>query len=61
MSVNSRRQALKLCLDTMIIVIVQIGNQFLLKMFHRIEGLKIKQFALQQAEEIFHETIPTFV
>ena len=34
LSVNGRRQALKLCLDFVIVVIVQIFDQFLIEVFH---------------------------
>ena len=51
---NSRRQALKLCLDTTVVVVIQIVNQFLFEVCHRIEILEIEQLALQQTEEIFY-------
>lgn len=54
---KSRQQALKLFLDTMVIVIVQIGNPFSPKVFHRIKFLQIKKFALEQTEEIFYDGI----
>ena len=57
MSVNSRRQALKLCFDTTVVVVIQVVNELLLEVFHRFEVLKIEQFALQQSEEIFHHSI----
>gem|GEM_PF-6970242 len=41
LSVKSRRQALSLCLDAMIVVVVQILNPFLLKMFHGFKFLCI--------------------
>ncbi len=50
---NSRRQALKFCLDAMVVVVIQIEYQFLLEVFHKIEILKIEQFALEQTEEFF--------
>ena len=57
MSVNSRRQALKFCFDTMVVVVIQVGDEFLLEVFHRAEVLKIEQFTLQQSEEIFYHSI----
>ena len=57
MSVNSRRQALKFCLNATIVVVIQVGDEFLLEMFHRVEVVKIEQFTLQQSEEIFYHSI----
>ena len=57
MPVNSRWQALKLCLDAPVVVVIQVGDEFLLEVFHRDEGLKIEQFALEQSEEIFNHSI----
>ena len=57
MSVNCRRQALKLCLDTAVVVVVQIIQQFQLEVFHRFKFLEIQQFALKQTEEILHDGI----
>ena len=57
---NCRRQALKLCLDATVIVIVEIVNQFSLKVFHGCKFLQIEQLALEQAEEVFdHGTVQT--
>ena len=57
MSVNSRRQALKLCLDAMVVVVIQVGDEFFLEVFYGVECLEIEQFALEQSEEIFHHGI----
>ena len=57
LSVNCRRQALKLCLDTAVVVVVQIIQQFQLEVFHRFKFLEIQQFALKQTKEIFHHSI----
>ena len=57
MSVNSRWQALQLCFDAPVVVVIQIGNQFLFEVFHGIEILEIEQFALQQTEEVFDHSI----
>ena len=54
---KSGRQALKLCFDTTVVVVIQIVYQFLFEVCHRIEILKIEQFALQQAKEIFYYSI----
>ena len=56
-SVNGRRQALEFRLDAMVIVVIQIGDQLLLEVCHRLEFLKIKQFTLEQAEEVFDHSI----
>ncbi len=37
----------------MVVVVIQIEYQFLLEVFHRIEILKIEQFALEQTKEVF--------
>ena len=54
---NSRRQALKLCFDATVVVVIQIGYEFLFEVCYRIEILEIEQFALQQTEEIFNYSI----
>ena len=38
MSVYSRRQALKLCLDAVVVVVIEIFNKFLFEVIHRLEG-----------------------
>ena len=43
LSVNCRRQALSLCLDPAIVVVIQIFNELLLKVFHRVKFLQIQQ------------------
>lgn len=57
MSVNSRWQALKFYLDTMIVVVIQISDQFLFEVIHRVKLLEIEQFAFEQTEEVFHHSI----
>ena len=54
---KSRRQALSLCLDSAVIVVIEIVHQFLLEVIQRSEFLQIKQFALEQTEEILHDGI----
>ena len=48
-SVKRRRQALKLCLDTAVIVVIEILKEFLFEMFHRMELLQIKRFTWEFA------------
>ena len=50
---NCRRQALWLCLDSSVIVIARIVNEFLFDVLHGLELLQIKQLALKQAEKVF--------
>ena len=52
-----RRQALKLCLNTAVVVVIQVSNQFNFEVFQRIEFLQIQQLTLQQAKEVFHDSI----
>ena len=57
---NGRRQALEFRLDAVVVVEIQIGDQFLLEVLHRLKFLKIEQFTLEQAEEVFiHGIIQT--
>ena len=55
--VLNRQQALWLCLDTAVVVIVQIINQFPLKAVHRIKFLQTEQLAFEQAKEVFYAYI----
>ncbi len=57
MSVKSRRQALKLCLDAMVVVIIQIVNKFSFKMFHRFKLLQIQQRTFKQSEKVINDRI----
>ena len=50
---KSRRQALQLCLDTAVVIVVQVIDQFLLEVLHGLEFLQIEQLTFEQAEEIF--------
>ena len=54
---NCRRQALSLFLNALVIVVIQIGNEFLFEALHGLELLQIKQFTFQQAEEVFRHRI----
>lgn len=54
---NRRWQALEFRLDAMVVVVIQIGYQFLLEVLHRLKFLKIEQFTLEQAEEVFNHGI----
>ena len=54
---DRRRQALQLCLDAAVVVVVQIVQQFPLEVLHRSKFLQIQQFAFEQAKEIFHDSI----
>ena len=50
---NRRWQALQFCLDSSVIVVVQIVNKFLFEVLHGLELLQIKQLAFKQAEKVF--------
>ena len=54
---KSRRQALQLCLDTAVVVVVQVIDQFLLEVLHGLEFLQIEQLTFEQTEEILHHGI----
>ena len=54
---KSRRQALKLCLDTVVVVIVKIFDELLFEVFHRFKLLQIKEFTLEQTEEVFYYSV----
>ena len=54
---KSRRQALKLCLDTAVVVIVKIFDELLFEVFHRIKFLQIEQFTFEQTKEVFYHSI----
>ena len=60
MSVNGRWQALEFRLDAMVVVVIQIGDQFLLEVPQRLKFLKIVQFTLEQAEEVFTSLFKLF-
>ena len=52
MSVYSRRQALKLCLDAAIIVIIKVRNQLCLEVLHGFKLLQIQKLSFENAKEI---------
>ena len=54
---TSRRQALKLCLDTVVVVVIEIFNELLFEVLHRLEFLQIQKFTFKQAEEVFYYSI----
>ena len=57
LSVKRRRQVLQLCLDTAVVVVIKIYQEFLHEVFHRIELMEIKQFTFEQPKEIFDHSI----
>ena len=54
---NCRRQALSLCLDSAVVVVIHVFNQFLLEVLHGLELLQIQQLTFEQSEEIFYHSI----
>ena len=54
---NRRRQALKLCLDTAVIVVVKIVNQLGFELFKGLKFLQIQQLTFQQPKEILNHRI----
>ena len=57
MSVQSRRQALKFCLNSAVVVVIEIGDEFSLEVANRFKILKIEQFTLEMAKEILHDCV----
>ena len=57
LSVNCRRQALSLCLDSAVVVVIQIFDQFLLEVLHGLKLLQIQQLTFEQSEEIFYHGV----
>ena len=56
---NCRRQALSLCLDPAVVVVIHVFNQFLFEVLHGLELLQIQQLTFEQPEEIFyHGVVP---
>ena len=47
MSVDCRRQAPQFCLDSAVVVVIQIFNEFLLELLYGFKFLQIEQFALE--------------
>ena len=54
---NCRWQALKLCLNAAVVVVIKIFHEFLFEVIHGIKFLQIEQFAFEQTEEVFHNSI----
>ena len=54
---KSRRQAPKLCLDAVVVVVIETFNELLLEVIHRLELLQIQKFTFKQTEEVFHDRI----
>ena len=54
---KSRHQALKLCLDAAVVVVVKIVNEFTLKVVQRPKFLQVKEFAFEQDKEILYHSI----
>ena len=54
---KSRWQALQLCLDTVVVIVVQVIDQFSLEVLHGLEFLQIEQLTFEQTEEILHHCI----
>ena len=54
---KSRRQALQLCLDATVVVVIQICSQFLLEVFHGLKLLQIQQLTLKQPKEVLNHSI----
>ena len=50
---NSRQQALSLSLNALVIVVVQIVDNLLFEVLHRMEFLQVEQLAFEQVKEIF--------
>ena len=57
MSVNRRRQALQLCLDSAVVVVIQIVDQLLLEVLHGLKILQIQQLTFEQSKEILNHSI----
>ena len=57
LSVKSRRQALKLCLDAIVVVEIGIFNELLFEAIHRLELLQIQKFTFKQAKEVLYYSI----
>ena len=56
---NCRRQALQFCLDSVVVVVIHVFNQFLLEVLHGLELLQIQQLTFEQPKEIFyHGVVP---
>ena len=54
---NRRRQALQLCLDSAVVVVIQIVDQLLLEVLHGLKILQIQQLTFEQSKEILNHSI----
>ena len=54
---KSRRQALKLCLDAVVVVVIEIFNELLFEVIHRLELLQIQKFTFKHAKEVLYYSI----
>lgn len=54
---KSRRQALQLYLDTVVVAVVQVMDQLSPEMLHGLEFLQIEQLTFDRTEKIFHHGI----
>ena len=54
---KSRRQALKLCLDTAVVVVIEIFNEFIFEVVYGFKLLQVKKFTFSQAKDILHHSI----
>ena len=50
MSVKSRRQALQLCFDAVVVVVVKIIKKFPLEMLDRLKFLQVKELTFEQTK-----------
>ena len=46
-----------ICLDSAVIVVIQICNKFLFEVLHGVELLQIQQLTFEQPKEIFYHSI----
>ena len=54
---KSGRQALQLCFDATVVVVIQICNQFLFEVFHGLKLLQIQQLTLEQPKEVLNHSV----
>ena len=57
LSVNCRRQALQLCFDAAVVIVVEIVQQFPLEVFYGLKFLQIQHLTFKQAKEVFYNSI----
>ena len=54
---NCRRQALQLCLNLAVVVVIEILYEFLFAVLHGLRLLQIQQFTLEQTKETLNHGI----